>query len=308
MVVPWPRKCRVACGARIGGPSKTPLFQTSSIARRATCSGDGPGWACGWHHRRIAARQHPLETTSRRSSDCHRAGRVGLVCAVHFTRPGPRCRPETGPVHGLSGPFAGPQPQSHSPVMTRSRYLPIAVLVCAVMVAATLHARAIAVRLAAPSAPRRAGRAARLRFRIGTWKTHLSRLSASTHRLKDLGRIRRHVRRRRVWSSRANLGGARSGRSRRPSRSKAVAAPLQSQAHRWSLNRQRRGRHDQRADRWGVPKWPREFFRPGADQRPRTVLVPQRRSDIPPRPALEQAFSDDGGKTWEVNWIANDTR
>lgn len=22
----------------------------------------------------------------------------------------------------------------------------------------------------------------------------------------------------------------------------------------------------------------------------------------------EQAFSDDGGKTWEVNWIATDTR
>jgi hypothetical protein len=23
---------------------------------------------------------------------------------------------------------------------------------------------------------------------------------------------------------------------------------------------------------------------------------------------FEQAFSDDGGKTWEVNWIADDTR
>ena len=23
---------------------------------------------------------------------------------------------------------------------------------------------------------------------------------------------------------------------------------------------------------------------------------------------FEQAFSDDGGRTWEVNWIANDTR
>jgi hypothetical protein len=23
---------------------------------------------------------------------------------------------------------------------------------------------------------------------------------------------------------------------------------------------------------------------------------------------FEQAFSDDGGKTWEVNWIATDTR
>jgi hypothetical protein len=23
---------------------------------------------------------------------------------------------------------------------------------------------------------------------------------------------------------------------------------------------------------------------------------------------VEQSFSDDGGKTWEVNWIATDTR
>jgi hypothetical protein len=32
-------------------------------------------------------------------------------------------------------------------------------------------------------------------------------------------------------------------------------------------------------------------------------------SDIIPNSCrFEQAFSDDGGKTWEVNWIAIDTR
>jgi hypothetical protein len=32
-------------------------------------------------------------------------------------------------------------------------------------------------------------------------------------------------------------------------------------------------------------------------------------SDITPTACrFEQAFSDDGGKTWEVNWIATDTR
>jgi len=32
-------------------------------------------------------------------------------------------------------------------------------------------------------------------------------------------------------------------------------------------------------------------------------------SDITPSSAhFEQAFSGDGGKTWEVNWIATDTR
>ena len=28
----------------------------------------------------------------------------------------------------------------------------------------------------------------------------------------------------------------------------------------------------------------------------------------PSRWHFEQAFSDDGGKTWEINWIADDTR
>ena len=32
-------------------------------------------------------------------------------------------------------------------------------------------------------------------------------------------------------------------------------------------------------------------------------------SDITPNSAhFEQSYSDDGGKTWEVNWITNQTR
>jgi hypothetical protein len=41
----------------------------------------------------------------------------------------------------------------------------------------------------------------------------------------------------------------------------------------------------------------------------RMVLVRNVWSDITPSAGrFEQAFSDDGGKTWEVNWIATDTR
>ncbi|MGH8495428.1 MAG: hypothetical protein ACREVN_04780 [Gammaproteobacteria bacterium] len=41
----------------------------------------------------------------------------------------------------------------------------------------------------------------------------------------------------------------------------------------------------------------------------RAILVRFIISDITPTSArFEQAFSDDGGKTWEVNWIAIDTR
>src|SRR6266568_2923855 len=51
-----------------------------------------------------------------------------------------------------------------------------------------------------------------------------------------------------------------------------------------------------------------EFF----DQEPfngRTIFVRFVISDITPNSCrFEQAFSDDGGKTWEVNWITTDTR
>jgi hypothetical protein len=51
-----------------------------------------------------------------------------------------------------------------------------------------------------------------------------------------------------------------------------------------------------------------EFY----DQEPlngRIILVRNVWSDITPNSGrFEQAFSDDGGKSWEVNWIATDTR
>jgi hypothetical protein len=41
----------------------------------------------------------------------------------------------------------------------------------------------------------------------------------------------------------------------------------------------------------------------------RSILVRFVIFDITPSSArFEQAFSDDGGKSWEVNWIATDTR
>jgi hypothetical protein len=41
----------------------------------------------------------------------------------------------------------------------------------------------------------------------------------------------------------------------------------------------------------------------------RAILVRFVISNITPNSCrFEQAFSDDGGKTWEVNWIATDTR
>jgi hypothetical protein len=41
----------------------------------------------------------------------------------------------------------------------------------------------------------------------------------------------------------------------------------------------------------------------------RTIFIRYAWSDIKPNSAhFEQSFSDDGGKTWEVNWITDQTR
>jgi hypothetical protein len=81
------------------------------------------------------------------------------------------------------------------------------------------------------------------------------------------------------------------------------------QSHQWSLNFA-----SSRAGVIGVPKIGEfrnrrgEFF----DQETfdgHVVLVRFIISDITPDSChFEQAFSLDGGKTWEVNWIATDTR
>ena len=50
-----------------------------------------------------------------------------------------------------------------------------------------------------------------------------------------------------------------------------------------------------------------EFY----DQEPfngKMILVRYIWSNLTTTPHFEQAFSDDGGKTWEVNWITDQTR
>ena len=145
-------------------------------------------------------------------------------------------------------------------------------------------------------------------FEIGTWKTHLKRLqrplSASTTWVEDEGTTRV----RKVLDGRANLvelaveGPA--------GRIEGLSLRLYSpQARQWSLN------FANIAD--GLLTQPvigafnhgrGEFY--GQDTfNGRIILVRFVISDITPDSCrFEQAFSTDGGKTWEVNWIATDTR
>jgi hypothetical protein len=145
-------------------------------------------------------------------------------------------------------------------------------------------------------------------FEIGTWKTHLwllqHPLTGSTTWVEYEGTsvVRK------VWNGRANLveleadgpAGHIEGLNLR------LYNP---QSRQWSLNFAN--------SKGGTLSPPTigEFKNGGGEffaqetLNGRAILVRFVISDITPDSCrFEQAFSDDGGKTWEVNWIATDTR
>jgi len=145
-------------------------------------------------------------------------------------------------------------------------------------------------------------------FEIGVWKTHLSRLlrplTGSTTWVEYEGTsvVRK------VWNGRANLvelvadgpSGHFEGLSLR------LYNP---QSRQWSLNfaSSQSGALSQPAI--GAFKNGRGEFFNQETYNGRSIFVRFVISDITPNSCrFEQAFSDDGGKTWEVNWIATDTR
>jgi hypothetical protein len=145
-------------------------------------------------------------------------------------------------------------------------------------------------------------------FEIGTWKIHLSRLlrplTGSTTWIEFDGTSVT----RKVWNGRANLeefetDGA-SGHI------EGLTLRLYNpQTHQWSLFWANSKDGVMGQPTIGEFKNGRgEFF----DQEPfngRAILVRYVWSDITPNSAhFEQSYSDDGGKTWEVNWITNQTR
>jgi hypothetical protein len=145
-------------------------------------------------------------------------------------------------------------------------------------------------------------------FEIGTWKTHLKRLvhplAGSTEWVECQGITTVRP----VWNGRANLleleadclGGHFQGLNLR------LYNPS---SHQWSLNFVNSNDGTLTQPTIGEFKDGRgEFF----DQEMlngRAILVRFVISEITADSCrFEQAFSADGGKTWEVNWIASDTR
>jgi hypothetical protein len=145
-------------------------------------------------------------------------------------------------------------------------------------------------------------------FEIGTWKTHLKRLvhplTGSTTWVEYEGTTVV----RKVWNGRANLveldvaGPA--------GHIEALSLRLYNpESRQWSLNFSNSAGGTLSPPSIGEFKNGRgEFFNPET-LNGRPILVRFVIADITPTSCrFEQAFSADGGKTWEVNWIATDTR
>jgi hypothetical protein len=145
-------------------------------------------------------------------------------------------------------------------------------------------------------------------FEIGTWKTKLSRrlrpLTGSDSWVEYAGTTVV----RKVWDGRANLVEL---EVEGPSgRIQGLSLRLYNpDTRQWSLNFSNSAGGTLSPPVYGEFKNGRgEFY--GQDTLDgRVILVRFVISDIRRDSChFEQAFSDDGGKTWEVNWIADDTR
>src|SRR5215213_5133082 len=145
-------------------------------------------------------------------------------------------------------------------------------------------------------------------FEIGTWKTHLRRLvkplTGSTTWVEYEGTTIVT----KVWNGRANLvelkasgpAGSFEGLSLR------LYNP---QARQWSLNFANINSGTLTAPSIGDFKDGRGEFYNQDTYDTRAIFVRFVITKITPdQYRFEQSFSDDGGKTWELNWVAIDTR
>jgi hypothetical protein len=145
-------------------------------------------------------------------------------------------------------------------------------------------------------------------FEIGTWKTHLSRRPHPLAGSDAWTEMEGTTVVRKIWDGRANLvelvadgpTGHFEGLSLR------LYNP---QSHQWSLNFAASGAGALSTPTVGRFQNGRGEFYDQETFNGRAILVRFVISDITPRSCrFEQSFSADGGKTWEVNWIAVDTR
>jgi hypothetical protein len=145
-------------------------------------------------------------------------------------------------------------------------------------------------------------------FHFGTWKTHIRRLTQPLSGSNTWVELNGTVTVRRVWDGRANLEEIDAGNT--TTHLKGLTLFLYNpQAHQWSQTFS--GINDGTLGQPMIGEFRNgrgEFF----DQETfngRTILVRFVWSDITPNSHhVEQAYSEDGGRTWETNFTANLTR
>ncbi len=145
-------------------------------------------------------------------------------------------------------------------------------------------------------------------FHLGAWKTHVSRLvhplTGSTTWVTYEGTTVV----RKVWNGRANLVELEVDGS--VGHLELLSLRLYDpQSRQWSLNVTSSSGGTLGVPTIGAFKNGRGEFFDQETLNGRAILVRFVISDITSNSChFEQAFSDDGGKTWEVNWLATDTR
>ncbi len=148
-------------------------------------------------------------------------------------------------------------------------------------------------------------------FALGNWKFHLKKLDHPLTGSNTWIELDGHSSCRKVWDGKANLDELEVYSADRKTHITGLTLRLYNpQSHQWSLYWANAAKGT-----LGLPPTVGEFkngrgeFYDQEDYNGRMILVRYVWSDITPTSAhFEQAFSTDGGKTWEVNWIANQTR
>jgi hypothetical protein len=142
-------------------------------------------------------------------------------------------------------------------------------------------------------------------FHFGSWKSHITKLvhplTGSTTWVKMEGTLVA----RKVWDGNAQIEelveNGPSGHIQ-----DLLLFLYNPQSHQWSLNAAASNDGTMNQPMIGEFKDGRGEFYDLEPYHSKTIMVRQVWSDITPTShRFEQAFSDDGGKTWEVNFIAN---
>lgn len=145
-------------------------------------------------------------------------------------------------------------------------------------------------------------------FAIGTWKTQLRRLVKPLTGSTTWVELQGTTVVRKVWDGRANLAELTLDTADGPIHVLSLRL-YNPQARQWSLNAANASGGTLSVPTVGEFKDGRGEFYDQEVFEGRTILVRNVWSDITADSCrFEQSFSDDGGKTWEVNWIAVDTR